>query len=409
MKGFSSDQRNYTSGSSHLEAAIANAVRAVEHLRTLNFTAADQAGAVATLKTIEAFGTRVDELQTSVAASLIDAGVHAVDAHGPAAFLRHHTRATRAESTARIRCSKAARDLPKVSVAWREGRISTSVMRRIAQAHANVRVREQLIASETTVLEHAERSSYHDFDRILSDWTRLVDEDGTHDRNERNHNNRDASLLPDFDHSWTLAGGFGSLQGAELNDIFKSYIDAEFRIDWDQAVAEHGEAANALHRARTDKQRRADALHRIFLAANVNASGEPKVVTNLVIDQVTFARWVRKLAGEPAASDDPWRSDYRCHTLDGVAVEPGEAVTAALLGEIRRTVIDAKSVVIDRGRKSRLFTGSARLAAQLGNTHCVWPGCEVPTTACQIDHISPWADGGCTCPENSCPMCGRHN
>ena len=42
-------------------------------------------------------------------------------------------------------------------------------------------------------------------------------------------------------------------------------------------------------------------------------------------------------------------------------------------------------------------------------------GCHVPVTQCQIDHMKPWAEqadgtgGGCTCPENGVPACGRHN
>jgi hypothetical protein len=85
------------------------------------------------------------------------------------------------------------------------------------------------------------------------------------------------------------------------------------------------------------------------------------------------------------------------------------------LGRIRRVVIGADSVVIDLGRTQRLFTGSARLAAQLGNTECFWPGCHVPVTQCQIDHLTPFTErpdrqgGGRTNPGNGGPACGKHN
>ncbi len=97
-------------------------------------------------------------------------------------------------------------------------------------------------------------------------------------------------------------------------------------------------------------------------------------------------------------------------------LEPGEAVAAALLGDIRRIVTDAKGVVIDLGRRSRLFTGHARLAAQIPHQHCIWPGCHTRTSRCEIDPATPWAassrgdpGGGCTCPDNGVPMCGKHN
>ncbi len=157
------------------------------------------------------------------------------------------------------------------------------------------------------------------------------------------------------------------------------------------------------------------------VAANVNGSGQPATTTNIVIDDVTFARWVRKLSGAAVEPDDPWRPGYRCSTVDGVRLEPGEAVAAALLGDIRRIVTDAKGVVIDMGRRNRLFTGHARLAAQIPDQSCIWPGCDVQTSRCQIDHTTPWSpdpagdsgssdsSGGCTCPANGAPLCGRHN
>ncbi len=57
----------------------------------------------------------------------------------------------------------------------------------------------------------------------------------------------------------------------------------------------------------------------------------------------------------------------------------------------------------------------ARLAAQLANTECFWPGCHVPVSRCQIDHLVPFTErddgggGGRTNPGNGGPACGKHN
>ena len=101
------------------------------------------------------------------------------------------------------------------------------------------------------------------------------------------------------------------------------------------------------------------------------------------------------LAGGTVEEPDPLFSafpatKYRCSTLDGEPVEATEAVAHALIGHIRRVVIGSDSVVIDLGRERRLFTGAAALAVKLSQTTCSWPGCLVPVTQCQCDHVEPW-------------------
>ena len=65
-------------------------------------------------------------------------------------------------------------------------------------------------------------------------------------------------------------------------------------------------------------------------------------------------------------------------------------------------------MVLDLGR-ARLFTGSARAAVQLQADACIWPGCEVPASRCQADHLTEHSRGGRTNPGNGAPLCGRHN
>ncbi len=399
-----------------LSSAIHHIHRALDELAALDLRPGDPKTGAALVSDFERLGTRLDAMQTSLVGVVEDSGVHAVDGFTPKSFIGHHARTSRAEAGARFGTMRALRHLPRVAAAYRSAEITTDVARRIARAFANNRVRAALIEAEADILERAIGASYDEFDRMLTDWIRLIDEDGTCDRNQRRHETRNASLLQDFDGSWTLRGGFAALQGTEIDTIFHHYIDAEFRIDWDRAVAEHGDGTNLSCLARTDRQRRADAFHKMCLAANVNGSGQPATTTNIVIDAVTFARWVRKLSGTDPGPDDPWRPGYRCSTIDGVRLEPGEAVAASLLGEIRRIVTDAKGVVIDMGRRSRLYTGHARLAAQVPDQCCIWPGCHVKTSRCEIDHSTPWVagrgrdpGGGCTCPDNGAPLCGRHN
>lgn len=74
-------------------------------------------------------------------------------------------------------------------------------------------------------------------------------------------------------------------------------------------------------------------------------------------------------------------------------------------------MIGARSTVIDHGRRQRLFTGPAQLAVRLSSTHCYWPGCNVPVSRCQSDHLTAYngPQQGSTNPGNGGPACGKHN
>jgi hypothetical protein len=71
--------------------------------------------------------------------------------------------------------------------------------------------------------------------------------------------------------------------------------------------------------------------------------------------------------------------------------------------------MNSAGVVIEMGRRQRLFTGAAREAAKLMATECDHPGCGVACTFAQVDHVIEWSEDGCTDPENSSIACGRHN
>ncbi len=117
-------------------------------------------------------------------------------------------------------------------------------------------------------------------------------------------------------------------------------------------------------------------------------------------------------AGGQPSFDASDLAHQRCRTTNGVAVDPADAVAASLIGRVRRVLLDADGVIIDLGRRSRTFTGSARDAALLqaaldGDGRCLWPGCGLHR--CQIDHTHDWRHGGHTALPNAGPLCPRHN
>jgi hypothetical protein len=405
-----------------VDADLSNGLAAIaaglDEVLTVGVEPVDSADAIGLIRQLETLGRRLDAAKVDLVDAIDRTGVFRVDGHHSAkTMVRHVAKLSGPEAAARAKTARALRDLPETRTAYGNGEVGSCQVRRLARVHANRRVRDQLPRSEERLLAFATGESYQFFDTVVTDWVRLADEDGTCDTNQRNHENRDARLTQNFDQSWELLAGCGSLSGAELKTIFDHFVDAEFRTDWDKAKIDHGDNTTKAHLERTDAQRRFDALSAIFQKAAASEPGgkTPDIVTNLVIDQVTYRRILIFLATGIRPPTDPDDESFRCSTLDGHPVEPTEAVAASLLGKLRRVVIGADSVVIDLGRTARLFTGSARLAAQLGATECFWPGCHVPVSQCQIDHLIPFTErddgggGGGTCPGNGGPACGKHN
>jgi hypothetical protein len=208
----------------------------------------------------------------------------------------------------------------------------------------------------------------------------------------------------------------GSAQYAAMKEVFDRFTQAEFDAEWDELRARVGDDASPAMLARSEAQRRADALAAIFQrAATADPSAKsPEPVVNIVVDQAVFEAQLAAMAGghRRAVFDPTDLAHQRCQTTSGVAVDPADAVVASIIGQVRRAVIDGDGVIIDLGRRSRVFTGSARDAVRLqaaldGDGRCLWPGCG--RRRCQIDHTDEWRDGGVTALPNAGPLCGRHN
>jgi hypothetical protein len=124
----------------------------------------------------------------------------------------------------------------------------------------------------------------------------------------------------------------------------------------------------------------------------------------VLIDQESFEAHLR--------GETPCPSTYRSvvvRTQSGRRLHPDDAVNAALIGHIRRVVYDASGTIIDLGRRSRLFRGSARDAVMLLLTTCIWIGCDRPIAWCDADHSLGWKAHGATVPRNGSGLCPGHN
>ena len=77
-------------------------------------------------------------------------------------------------------------------------------------------------------------------------------------------------------------------------------------------------------------------------------------------------------------------------------------------GEWRFVVTDAQSRPLHAGITRRRPTAKDRRTIETMYPTCVFPGCRIPAPQCDIDHTTPWVDGGQTSPDNLAPLC-RHD
>jgi hypothetical protein len=319
------------------------------------------------------------------------------------------------ETHRRLQTMRATRDVPDLLTALADGRIGVDQARDIAKVHANPRARHALTDpadSACLAIAAAGTKPYQDFADMMRRWERFADPTGAARSDADAHARRDASVF-ERDGVIHLHARCGTAQGAAILEIFAEQCEAEFHADWDQASAIHGRDTNLGLLARTDPQRRMDALAALVLAAASTPPGAtpPEPVVNIVmtIDEYE-TRLAALLHGDEPTPVPPDRLDAaRCETTTGIPIDPTDAIIASLTGWVRRTVIDSAGVVTDLGRKRR-FTGSARDAVLLSNgRRCLWPGCGRNSRSNHIDHTHEHARGGRTCTDNGGPACSRHN
>jgi hypothetical protein len=109
-------------------------------------------------------------------------------------------------------------------------------------------------------------------------------------------------------------------------------------------------------------------------------------------------------------------------TLAQLADHPGELlgygpVVADIVRQVARrqqnsdwryTIVDNKGQPVHVGTTSRRPTPTQRRRIQSRHSTCVFPGCRMPSTGCDIDHSVAVADGGETCDCSLAPLC-RHD
>lgn len=328
------------------------------------------------------------------------------------AYLKHRLQLSGPEAHQRVQMARQAPVLDRWVAGLAAGSLGTSQFRLMARIAANPRIEPDRLASGSKELWcDALDCSFREFERRALMWESLADPVGALAKAERATARRSASLTPLDNGGWSLHGRLDDIGGAEFNEIFAHFIEVEWRNDWREATNRLGDGATVTTSVamadlrRTEDQRRCDALIAMARSAAANGSGNTAVPTvNFVIDHDT---------GHSIILDEPINPDrYRdviSQTASGVPVHPRAIVNTAMWAHVRRVITDAAGVIIDMGRRARLFTGAAREAVMLLEDQCAWIGCDQPTAWCDADHTRSWKGQGPTAPNNGGPLCRRHN
>ncbi|MDQ3544244.1 MAG: 13E12 repeat family protein [Actinomycetota bacterium] len=328
-------------------------------------------------------------------------------------WIKASVRVSDAEVTHHVRVARLCADLPVIADELAAGRLGIAQARELARARANPRCGHLLSDAVGLLLEAALHEPYEIFVQVVRQWERLADGDGAHDDHEAAHAARRVRLS-ELDDTTYLDGRFGNAQGAAMRAILDRFTQAEFDAEWDELRARLGDDACPTLLARSHTQRCADAVYAIFQrAAAMSPGAEPAApVVNYVISADVFDEQLAAMV-----TDRPADFDHSCGrqwsmSAEGDPVDPADIVAAALIGHIRRLVVNTHGVIIDFGRRARVFTGAARDAALLQaildtRGRCLWPGCGHHHT--HNDHTDPWGTGGHTELANTGPLCPRHN
>ena len=341
-------------------------------------------------------------------------GLYRQDGHGSAtAWCRAMGRWATRDAKVRLRTGALLAGIPACAHAMTLGRLGVAQAHELARAYRNPRCGHRLVEVIDVFLEVADVVSYDEFVVLVRRWENLADVDGAHARAERAYARRNASVVTTMDGVHIEAHG-PAVNGALMAEVFARYCDAEFALDWETARREKGDGASHADLPRTPGQRHFDAFCKMFEIAGACAPGvrpgEP--IVNIHVDEQTLAETIDAVADPEGAPTRRGPIDVfarRCETASGVPLAPTEVLAAAIAGQVRRVVRNRDGVTLDFGRRRRLFTGTAREAVLLSERHCVWPGCSVPSSRCQVDHLTEWRHDGTTDVANAVPLCGRHN
>ena len=332
----------------------------------------------------------------------------------------------------RTRRGTALRDLDVIADALARGDISVDKVDLLLEIDRG-KVHDRLVDAQQVLLGYARKLTYKQFKVAVRRFEDAVDPDGSLSDAEKAERKRRLHIAPTFDGTYRIEGTLDAKNGAEVAAELARLEQDLFDADWAEARARVGDTATERDLLRTAEQRRADAIVEMTRrsAAHQGEGLAPKTRTRVTIhiDQHTWldgnppgslafrlrrnapsARCPRQATFRRQAKLDAARraaGNRYCELEDGTPIHPLQAVDAAMDGEIHMIIRDGAK--LHYGRTRRTFTNLLADAIRARDRECVMPGCGLPASRCQIDHVTEWHDLGETNVDNGQCLCAFHN
>ena len=292
----------------------------------------------------------------------------------------------------RVRVARVLPDLPNISAAFREGRVSYSKVRamtRIATAK-----------NEDALLNTALYGTASHVEMQVRLYRRVKRIEALHDENIR-HAQRELSWFTDDDGSLVLKGRFGPEQGAVIKKAMEAAMDELFEEH--KQVPEVVTADLEKYKVQDDyvpapiAWRRADALEQVaegFLASpESERSGGYRCLVNIHTDMDTLRE-----DGEVAESELEDHVHVSAETSRRMACDSSRV----------DWLDDDRGNPLNIGRKSRTIPPAIRRALRRRDRGCRFPGCTCSRFT-DAHHVKHWADGGETSMHNLVTLCRNHH
>ena len=282
----------------------------------------------------------------------------------------------------KVRVANALKELPQISKAFREGRVSFSKVR----AMTGVATPE----NEEYLMMIARHGTASHVERLVRHYRGVKRREALKKENHR-HEFRELKLLQVEDGSFIVKGRLTPEQGALLKKALECGMDEDFE-EQKNVSADTSEEERSSFAAR-----RADALVRMaesYLSGSSSQSnGGDRYLVHVHTDADTL-----KADGTGAEAEVEDCGCVSAETSRRVSCDAG----------VVHWLENAEGEPLSIGRKTRTVPPAIRRALKKRDGGCRFPGCTC-TRFADAHHIQHWADGGETSMDNLVLLCRHHH